>query len=105
MTVKEPVEVSHDITSLWFIGLLWLRSFKKHFPPIYDSKKYFPPFLTFCEYENFINVMETLLMQVSRYARDNYAFETAECCEIPVWQCTLKKYALFGPTHFIERFP
>lgn len=32
------------------------------------------------KYENFISVMETLFMQVSRYARDNYAFETAECC-------------------------
>lgn len=80
MTVKEPVEVSHDITSLWFIGLLWLRFFKKHFSPIYDSKKYFPPFWLSVKYENFISVMETLLMQVSRYARDNYAFETAECC-------------------------
>lgn len=40
-------------------------------------------------------------MKVSRYARDSYAFETAECCQIPVWQCTLKKYALFGPNQLI----
>lgn len=55
-------------------------SLKNIFSPIFDLKNIFPHFWLSVKYENFISVMETLLMQVSRYARDNYAFETAECC-------------------------